>query len=160
MQLFCDRCNEAADHPISITSDPELAEIARDLGYRNVCPGCYDDLLVEAGEAREHQADDRRTEHRVATQIAIRISPAGGGEAQTTVTEDISDNGAQIRANAAFEAGDVVRLEAADGVVEAIAIVEVIWHDGDALRAGLRLVETSDSWQRLVRDCESKQTES
>ena len=159
MQLFCDRCNEAADHPIPITSDPELAEIARDLGYRNVCPGCYDDLLIEAGEAREHQADDRRSEHRVAAQVTIRVSPAGGGESHTTVTEDISDNGAQIRANAALHAGEVVRLEAAGGNIEAFAIVEVIWHDGDALRAGLRLVEMSESWQQLVRDCERKQTE-
>jgi hypothetical protein len=160
MQLFCDRCNEAADHPISITSDPELADIARDLGYRNVCPGCYDDLLVEAGEAREHQADDRRSEHRVVAQIALRVSPAGGGESQTTVTEDISDNGAQVRASEAFHAGEVVRLEAADGVVEAVAIVEVIWQDGDTLRAGLRLVEASESWQQLVRDCESRETKS
>jgi PilZ domain-containing protein len=160
MQLFCDRCNEAADHPISITSDPELAEIARDLGYRNVCPGCYDDLLIEAGEAREHQADDRRSEHRVAAQVPLRVSPAGGGESHTTMTEDISDNGAQIRASTALHAGEVVRLEAAGGNVEAFAIVEVIWADGDALRAGLRLVETSESWQQLVRDCESKQPES
>jgi hypothetical protein len=160
MQLFCDRCNEAADHPIPIASDPELADIARDLGYRNVCPGCYDDLLVEAGEAREHQADDRRTEHRVAAQVPLRISPTGAGDVHTTVTEDISDNGAQIRASANLHAGDVVRLEAEGGVIEAVAIVEVIWADGDTLRAGLRLVEASESWQQLVRDCESKQPES
>ncbi len=155
MQLYCDRCNEAADHPIPITDDPELAEIAKDLGYRNVCPGCYDDLVVEAGEAREHQADDRRSEHRVAAQISLRVFPAGGGEAHETVTEDVSENGAQIRADAAFSAGDVVRLESADGAADAVAIVEVIWRDGDALRAGLRLVETSESWQQLVREQET-----
>lgn len=159
MQLFCDRCNEDADHPITITDDPELAEIARDLGYRSVCAGCYDDLLVEAGEAREHQADDRRSEHRVAAQISLRVFPAGGGDPQETVTEDISENGAQIRANATFGAGDVVRLEAADGSADAVAIVEIIWHDGETLRAGLRLVETSDSWQQLVRDQEKQNGE-
>lgn len=159
MQLYCDRCNEAADHPIAIEPDSELAELARDLGYRNVCPGCYDDLVVEAAEAREQQADDRRSEHRVAAQVPIRVRPTDGSQAQETVTEDISDNGAQIRASLALEPGAVVRIESADGRIDAVAIVEVVWLDGDALRAGLRLVESSESWQQLVREWEDRAAE-
>lgn len=155
MQLYCDRCNEAADHPITITDDPEVAEIARDLGYRSVCPGCYDDLVVEAGEARERQADDRRSEHRVPAQIALRVTPSGG-EPYETVTEDISDNGVQVRGNVAFEPGAVVRVQAADGSADAVAIVEVVWRDGDTMRAGLRLVEASESWRQFVLEHEAK----
>jgi hypothetical protein len=155
MQLYCDRCNEAADHPIPIASGDELAEIAGDLGYRAVCPGCYDDLLVEANETREHRAEDRRAERRVATALAIRLTPAGGGEAHETVADDVSESGARVRAVAAVAPGDVVRLETGDGAAEAVAIVEVVWHDGDALRAGLRLVEASESWRRLVAEREA-----
>lgn len=159
MQLYCDRCNEAADHPIDVTNDPDLLDLVRDLGYRNVCPGCYDDLVVEANEAREQQADDRRSEHRVAAQVPIRIHSADGGEPHDTVTEDISDNGVQIRANLSIESGSVVHISSGDGAIDAVAIVEVIWHDGHALRAGLRLVETSESWQKLVREYEARQVE-
>ena len=155
MQLYCDRCNEAADHPIDITADAELAGLAGDLGYREVCGGCYDDLLVEAAEAREQQADDRRTEHRVVAQIPIRVH-TDGGEPHETVTENISENGAQIRANLALEPGAVVRVESADGTIDAVAIVEVVWLDGDSLRAGLRLVEASESWQGLVERLEAE----
>jgi hypothetical protein len=150
MQLYCDRCNESADHPIDVSSDTELADLASDLGYRNVCRGCYDDLVIEAAEAREQKADERRTEHRVAAQLPIRLCATDGVEAQETVTENISENGAQIRANLALEPGSVVRLESADGEIDAVAIVEVVWLDGDTLRAGLRLAEPSASWQQLV----------
>jgi hypothetical protein len=160
MQLYCDRCNEAVDHPINITNDAELVEIARDLGYRSVCAGCYDDLLIEAGEAREHQADERRSEHRIPIQIALWVTPAGGGEGFETVSEDISENGVKVRANASFETGAVVRIEAAGGTAEAVAIVEVVWHDGDALRAGLRLVEASEGWRSFVQEQEKRQGES
>jgi hypothetical protein len=153
MQLYCDRCNESVDHPIPITEDPELAEIAKDLGYRAVCGGCYDDLLVEASETREHQADDRRSEHRVAARLALTITPSDGSMVDAT-TEDISDNGARIRSPIRFETGSVVRMSAADGTAEAVAIVEVVWNDGASLVAGLRLVEVSESWQQLVREQE------
>ena len=155
MQLYCDRCNESADHPIDVTSDTELADLARDLGYRKVCRGCYDDLLIEAAEAREQQADDRRTEHRVAAQVPIRVWTTDGVQTQETVTENVSENGAQIRANLALEPGSVVRIESADGAIDAVAIVEVVWRDGDALRAGLRLVEASESWSEMVRSLAS-----
>ena len=76
MQSYCDRCNESADHPISIVEDVEVGALAADLGYRSVCEGCYDDLLVEAKEAKEHEADDRRAEHRVAAELHLRVVPA------------------------------------------------------------------------------------
>ena len=50
-----------------------------------------------------------------------------------------------------LERGSVVRIAgygASD--VEAVAIVEVVWHDEEGLHAGLRLVEPSESWARLV----------
>jgi hypothetical protein len=151
MHTYCDRCNEPADHPIGVTDDPELAGLARDLGYRNVCGGCYDDLVVEAREAREQQADDRRAEHRVSAHLAVRLEPTDGGPPQETVTEDISESGAQVRVVGGIEAGTVVRVSAAERGADAVAIVEVVWRDGDALRAGLRLVEASESWAELVR---------
>jgi len=155
MQLFCDRCNESVDHPIDIRSDVELAEIARDLGYRSVCSGCYDDLVVEAGETREHQADDRRSEHRVAAHVTLRVTP-NGGESHETISEDVSDNGARVRSptGLAFDVGTVLRIECLDGGPEAVAIVETVWADGEGKHAGLRLVESSESWQELVRELE------
>lgn len=155
MQLYCDRCNEKADHPIDVVSNVELADLARDLGYRNVCPGCYDDLLIEAAEAREQQADDRRTGRRVEAHVPLHLYTTGGANAQETVTENISENGAQIRASLGLEPGSVVRVESADGAIDAVAIVEVVWLDGETLRAGLRLAEASESWQRLVERLES-----
>lgn len=155
MHTYCDRCNEVADHTVDASSDPELTDLLKDLGYRTVCPGCYEDLLVEAKEAREQLADDRRAHHRVPAQIPVRIETTDGGSTTETVTEDISENGAQIRANAELEPGTVVRIAALDGSADAVAIVEVVWHDGDALRAGLKLVESSDTWNRLVESHEA-----
>jgi len=151
MHTYCDRCNEPADHPIDVWDDPELAALARDLGYRSVCGGCYDDLVVEAREAREQQADDRRVEHRAPAHLAVRLEPADGGAPQETVTEDISESGVQVRIVSGLEAGTVVRISTAEGGADAVAIVEVVWRNGDALRAGLRLVEASESWAALVR---------
>lgn len=155
MQTFCDRCNELADHLIPIADDPELSDIARDLGYRSVCSGCYDDLVIEANESREHLADDRRAEHRVAVELAIQIVPTDGGDPQEAVTEDISENGARVRAVRGLEPGSVVRVMSSDGSAEAVAIVEVIWNDFDGMRVGLRLVEASESWAVLVRESAS-----
>jgi hypothetical protein len=152
MHTYCDRCNEPADHPIDVKDDPELADLVRDLGYRSVCGGCYDDLVVEAREAREQQADDRRAEHRAAAHVPIRLEPSDGSDPQETVTEDISESGAQIRVASGLEPGTVVRLSTSKRDAVAVAIVEVVWRDGDALRAGLRLVEASESWSEMVRE--------
>ncbi len=155
MHTYCDRCNEVADHTVDALGDPQLTDLLKDLGYRTVCPGCYEDLVIEAREAREQQAEDRRSVHRVPAQIPIRIESTDGVPFAETVTEDISENGAQIRANAELEPGTVVHIAALDGTADAVAIVEVVWHDGEALRAGLRLVESSDTWNRLVATHES-----
>ena len=150
MHTYCDRCNEVADHTVDAASDPQLTELLKDLGYRTVCPGCYEDLVVEAREAREQQAEDRRSVHRVPAHIPLRLTSTDGGSFTETVTEDISESGAQIRANSELEPGTVVHIAALDGSADAVAIVEVVWHDDDALRAGLRLVESSETWSRLV----------
>jgi len=154
MHTFCDRCNEAADHPIGITDDPELAEIARDLGYRSVCSGCYDDLLAEVAETRElHGDDDRRSEERVPASLPLMLEPAdGSGARQEVVTEDVSPSGVRVRGVRSIATGSVVRLSTDGGAdADAIAIVEVVWHEVDGLHAGLRLVETSESWRRLIQ---------
>jgi hypothetical protein len=152
MQTYCDRCNEEfVDHPIQVAKDAEVGELARDLGYRTVCSGCYDDLLAEAAEVREHQADDRRSETRVRVAVPLHIFPTDG-DPLDAVTEDISLSGLQVRAVRELEVGSVVRIATGDNEVDAVAIVEVVWHDDDALRAGLRLVEASDTWARLVTD--------
>lgn len=150
MHTFCDRCNEAVDQPIGITKDPELAELAGDLGYRNVCPGCYDDLIAEAEETRELHGDNRRAESRIPASFTLTLEDSAGVEQEVTA-EDVSPNGVRVRAVRPLETGTVVRIST-DGAhnVDAVAIVEVIWHDGETLHAGLRLVETSDSWTRLV----------
>lgn len=155
MHTFCDRCNETVDQPINVTRDPELAELARDLGYRNVCSGCYDDLLSEAAESRELHGDDenRRSETRVAVSFPLRIEPAdGSGEPQEVITEDISPSGVRVRAARRLDSGSVVRIVTdGDRDHDVVAIVEVVWNDGETLHAGLRLVESSDAWTELVR---------
>lgn len=154
MQTYCDRCNEHLDHPINVTKDAELSGLAKDLGYRNVCSGCYDDLLAEAAETRELHGDEvsRRSEERFPVSLALLFEPAdGSGAPQRVITEDISASGVRVRAVERLESGSVVRIAgygASD--VEAVAIVEVVWHDEDGLHAGLRLVEPSESWARLV----------
>jgi hypothetical protein len=153
MHTFCDRCNEVVDQPIGITKDPELQDIARDLGYRNVCSGCYDDLLAEVAEARELHGDgDRRMEQRVRASIMLLLEPSdGSGPRQEVITEDISMRGVRVRGVSSIETGSVVRLST-EGDADAIAIVEVVWHEVDGLHAGLRLVETSESWTQFVQD--------
>jgi hypothetical protein len=154
MQTYCDRCNEGADHPIAITTDAEIAELARDLGYRSVCSGCYEDLVAEAAEARELHGDDRkqRTEERIAANLALRIELAdGSGERQDVVTDEVSVNGVCIRPTELLECGSVVCISANGAPdVDAVAIVEVVWRDDAGLHAGLHLVETSERWAQLV----------
>jgi hypothetical protein len=155
MHLFCDRCNEAVDHPIGITQDPELSEIAKDLGYRSVCSGCYDDLVAEVAEMRELHGDgDRRHEPRIAASLRLCLEPAdGSGPAQEVVTDDVSTSGVRVRGVRAIEPGSVVRISAdGSGDADAIAIVELVWQDDDGMHAGLRLVDASESWSRLVAE--------
>jgi hypothetical protein len=156
MHTFCDRCNEVVDQPIGITRDPELAEIARDLGYRSVCSGCYDDLLAEVAEAIElHGSGDGRAEERVLANKALLLELAdGSGPRQEVLTEDFSASGVRVRGVHAIDPGAVVRLSTSGASdADAVAIVEAVWHEADGLHAGLRLVETSDSWAQFVREC-------
>jgi hypothetical protein len=152
MHTFCDRCNEAVDQPIGITKDPEIGEFARDLGYRSVCTGCYDDLLAEVAEARELHGDERRTEERVVASMALLLELAdGSGPRQEVLTEDVSLGGVRVRGVRTVGIGSVVRLSTDGGEeADAVAIVEKVWNDADGLHAGLRLVETSDGWARFV----------
>ena len=159
MQTYCDRCNESVDHPIGITSDPELMELAKELGYRSVCAGCYDDLVAEAAESKElHGEGDRRGEDRIPVRLALTLEAVDGSvEKQAVMAEDLSVSGIRVRGVRNLDRGTVVRVttDSAEGEVQAVAIVELVWHDGETLHAGLHLIEASDSWSNLV----SEQTE-
>ena len=156
MQSYCDRCNESADHPISIVEDVELGALAADLGYRSVCEGCYDDLLVEAKEVKEHEADDRRAEHRVAAELHLRVVPADGEAADDALAEAVSESGAHVVLHERLEEGEVVRLASDDGRAEALGIVEEVWEGGDAVHAEIKIVEPNEEWARLVDELESR----
>jgi hypothetical protein len=156
MQTFCDRCNETVDHPIGILADPELGELATELGYRSVCPGCYDDLVVEAADARQpHGEGDRRSEERIPVKFALTLEAVDESvPKQAVLAEDISPNGLGVRGVGPLDRGTVVRVitDGSAGAVEAVAIVELVWSDGETLHAGLHLVEASASWEQLVSE--------
>ena len=76
----------------------------------------------------------------------------GSGQRQEVTTEDISTSGVRVLARDGLDVGSVVRIATdGEGEAEAVAIVEVVWRDGGSLHAGLRLVETSESWTQFVR---------
>jgi hypothetical protein len=156
MQTFCDRCNEPVDHPIAIPTDSDLTELAGELGYRSVCSGCFDDLLAEAAESRElHAEGDRRAEERIPIRLALTIEALDGSTAKQAVfADDVSPHGLRVRGVRDLHEGTVVRVttDGAEGEVEALAIVELVWHDGTALHAGLHLVEASPRWDQLLAE--------
>ena len=156
MQSYCDRCNESADHPIGIVDDAELGELAKDLGYRSVCAGCFDDLRAEAKEVRQHEADDQRAEHRVVAELPMRVEMADGGGTEHARAEAIGETSAHIVVHEDLHEGEVVRLASDDGRAEALGIVEEVWSGENALHAEIKLVEPNEAWTKLVDDLESQ----
>src|SRR5512138_2668155 len=86
MSGLCDRCNEKTSHLVNITRLPELAAIAQ-LGYRQVCAACYDDLLAEANEVEDTE-EDRRSEAR--TKVAIKARVDGNTSLLAPFSEEMT----------------------------------------------------------------------
>ena len=153
MSGFCDRCNEKASQLVKITNQPEMAPIVH-LGYRQVCPACYDDLQAEAEDFMESE-DDRRSEPRFKVNIKARVN---GNTAylqpfsDDTVIDEISPSGLRIRTARDLDKGSVMTVIVPEYSVETTAIVEVIWSDTGDRSAGLKLVEPSDEWEKLWSD--------
>lgn len=152
MPGFCDRCNETTSRLVDMTDLPELAPVAH-LGYRHICDPCYDDLLEEASEVKEHD-EDRRAEPRASVSIKARVE---GNTAhlesfsEDMTIEEISPSGLRLRTVRDVEPGALLKVAVPSYDFEATAIVQVVWRDDGQHNVGLKLVEPSDGWQRLWR---------
>ena len=150
MSGFCDRCNERTSHLVNISRMPELSAVAH-LGYRQVCAPCYDDLLAEAHDA-EDQEDDRRAEPRAKVSIKARVEGNTSHLepfSEDMLVEEISPSGLRLRTARDLEPGAVVKVFVPAHDFEATAIVEAVWRDGGQRSVGLKLVEPSESWEKL-----------
>jgi hypothetical protein len=152
MSGVCERCNERSSHIVNIAHLPELAAVAH-LGYRQVCGPCYDDLVAEAGDARE-QEEDRRSQPRYSVSIKARVE---GNTAHLEafsdemVIEEISRAGLRLRTARELEPGAVLKVIVPAHEFEATALVDVVWTESGERRAGLKLMEPSESWDRLCQ---------
>jgi len=150
MSGLCDRCNEKTSHLVNITRMQELAALAQ-LGYRQVCAACYDDLLAEASEV-EDADEDRRSELRA--QVAIKARVEGNTThltpfAEEMTIEEISPSGLRLHTGRDVEPGTVLKVSVPSYDFEVTAIVEAVWRDGGEHTVGLKLVEPSEGWQQL-----------
>lgn len=149
----CDRCGERASQLLDIAHIPEMASMS-ELGYRNVCSACYDDLLAELSE-NEDRDEDRRKEPRVSVSIKARVegntSHLEPFSEEMTIDE-ISRSGLRLHTTREMDEGTVLKVVVANYGLEFTAIVEVVWNDGDQHNAGLKLVEQSEAWDALLRD--------
>ncbi|MBI4850276.1 MAG: PilZ domain-containing protein [Acidobacteria bacterium] len=151
MQGLCDSCEESADHLFDLTRLPEFRSVVKRLNYRKVCQICYDDLYDEVKEQETQK--DRRTETRYPVNLKISLSGVdrGGNKfSEDAFTKDISLSGARISIKHQVELGSVLNISIPDNDVEATVIIEVMWHDGKSKTAGIKLVETNDSWAKMV----------
>lgn len=150
MSGLCDRCNERTSHIINIAHLPELAAV-EDLGYRLVCAACYDDLLAEASEA-EKQDEDRRAEARVKVSMKARVegntSHLQPFSEEMTV-EEISPSGLKLHTARNLDPGTLLKIFVPSYDLETTAIVEAIWREAGERGVGLKLIESSDAWEKL-----------
>jgi PilZ domain len=150
MSGFCDRCNERTSHLVNISRLPELATVAH-LGYRQVCSPCYDDLVAEAHEADE-QDEDRRFEPRARVSIKARVEGNTShlvAFSEEMTIEEISPSGLRFHTARELEPGAVVKISVPSHDFDATAIVQAVWRDAGQRSVGLKLVEPSDSWEKL-----------
>jgi PilZ domain len=150
MSGLCDRCNEKSSHLVNITRMPELAAVAN-LGYRQVCAPCYDDLLAEANEVEDGD-EDRRAELRATVAIKARVE--GNTSHLTPFSEEmtiaeISPSGLRLHTAREVEPGAVLKVTVPSYDFDVTAIVEAVWRDGGERNVGLKLVEPSDGWLQL-----------
>ncbi|HEX8089681.1 MAG TPA: PilZ domain-containing protein [Blastocatellia bacterium] len=150
MSGLCDRCNERTSHIVNIAHLPVMSAVEH-LGYRLVCAPCYDDLLAEAKEAEERDAD-RRAEARIRVSIKARVE-GNTSHLETfseeMMVEEISPSGLKLHTARELDPGAVLKLSVPSYDFEATAIVEAIWREAGERGVGLKLVETSDAWKRL-----------
>lgn len=154
MHGLCDSCEENADHLFDLTKLPEFRGVVRRLNYRKVCQICYDDLYNELQEEQQENKE-RRSETRYPLKIRINlegISRTGTRFTYETFTEDVSISGARVVLNQPLEPGSVMKLQVPEINFESAVIIEVMWQDGTNQVAGLKLVEASDNWQKLVKE--------
>jgi hypothetical protein len=150
MSGFCDRCDEKTSSIVNITKVPELAAVAH-LGYRQVCPPCYEDLLAEANEVEE-QDEDRRQEPRAKVSIKARVEGNTSHLAPFSdemLIEEISPSGLRLHTARDLEPGAVLKVSLPSYQFEATAIVQVVWSDGGQRSVGLKLVEPGEGWAKL-----------
>lgn len=150
MSGFCDRCNKRASQIVNIVNLPELAAV-KNLGYRLVCAPCYDDLLEEANEVRERD-EDRRAEPRA--KVSIKAQVEGNTShfeafSDEMTIEEISPSGLRLRTARDLDIGAVLNVSVPAYGVEATTLVEVVWREAGERKAGLKLVEPSEAWERL-----------
>ncbi len=151
MQGFCDSCEESADHLFDLTRLPEFRDAVRRLNYRKVCQVCYDDLYDEIKEQEDQT--DRRSHTRYPLKIRINISGVdreGQKFSEETFTLDVSLSGARISISHQVEAGSVLNMSVPETGIEVAVIIELIWQDGKSKTAGLKLVEVSEGWTKLI----------
>lgn len=153
MSGFCDRCNEKTSQLINIANTPEMAAATR-LGYRHICPACYDDLLAEAGDSEERE-EDRRAEPRVKVSIKALVegntSHMDPFNDEMTI-EEISLSGLRLRTAREIDPGALLKITVPAYDFEASAIVQVVWKDEGQRCLGLKLVEPHEGWEQLWRD--------
>ena len=152
MAGICDRCSERASQLLDIAHMPEMASVAG-LGYRHVCPGCYDDLRAEIGEI-EDRDEDRRSEPRVAVSIKARVEGNTSHLipfSEEMTIDEISRSGLRLRTVREMDQGAILKVAVPDYGLDFTALVEVVWSDDGQHTAGLKLVEASEAWDSLVR---------
>jgi len=125
------------------------------LGYRNVCPDCYDDLLVEAreaGPAAEGEAE--------AVVVSIKAKVSGNTThlepfQDEAVVEEITPLGLTFATPRELDSGAILEVAVPSYGLEFTAIVEDIWEEGDQNVVDLKLVEPNEGWDKLWRDYSS-----
>jgi hypothetical protein len=154
MRGFCDSCEENADNLFDLTRLPDFRDIVRRLNYRKVCQSCYDDLSEEVRQ-QDEQSAERRVETRYPLRLRIDITGVdreGHKFAEQTFTEDVSLTGTRITTSHDIEAGNVLTLNVPEFGLEAAVIVELIWHNDSKRNAGLKLVDASENWTKLIKE--------
>lgn len=159
MSGICDRCNERTSQIVNIAHLPELEAVAH-LGYRQVCGPCYDDLLAEANESEESSDEDRRAEPRVKVSLKARVegntSHLDAFSDEMSV-EEISPSGLRLHTPREIEPGALLKVSVPSFDFEATAIVESVWRDGGERSIGLKLVESTEGWEKLWQHHAAKQ---
>ncbi len=153
MSAFCDRCNEHTNQILKIANLPEVAAVAH-LGYRQVCPPCYDDLVAESIEVKG-QDEDRRAETRVKVSLTARVegntSHLDAFLEEMNVVE-ISPSGLRLQTVREIEPGALLKVSVPSYDFEAAALVEWVLPEEGQRIVGLKLVEPGEGWEKLWQD--------